>query len=96
MWSEWISGAVLNNFQTSVCLHEIQWALACSKAFQIHTMDNDSTQLLISQEKTPGAILHLCVAHTKLFTWGVLGLLFKQPRSTLLTFHNGNGRRYHI
>lgn len=94
MWSEWLSGAVLNNFQTNVCLHEIQWALARSKAFQIHTIDaTDRTQLLISQEKMPGAIL--CVAHTELLTWGVLGLLFNQPMGALLTFRNGNGRRCH-
>lgn len=60
-----------------------------SKAFQIHTIEADRAQLLINQEKMPGAILHQCVAHTKLFTWGVLGMLLKQPRGTLLTFHNG-------
>lgn len=50
-----------------------------SKAFEIHTIDTDRTQLLINQEKMPGAILHQCVARTKLFTWGVLGMVFKQP-----------------
>lgn len=53
MWSEWVSGIVLNAMNIR------------PKGLEIHTTGADRTELLINQEKMPAAILHQCVARSR-------------------------------